>query len=105
MDLLPAIGRVDDLCNIFTGIARAAARRGWPESATRAAGCLARELEKLAGELDGAAEGDGYQILATAAAARQSLPAAFNVFGQAFAETLLTSAGIRRPRREALDGG
>ena len=101
MDLSPAITRVDDLCNLFHGIARAAQQRGWPSEATRAAVVLAHELETLAGELDGAAEGDHYQITAAAAAARSSLPMAFRTFGQAFAETLLADAGIRRLRREA----
>jgi hypothetical protein len=103
VDLTPAIGRINDLCNLFHAVARTSEQRGWPDATKHAAATLARELEQLAGEIDGA--GDEYQILAAAEVARRNLPAAFRAFGQAVAETLLANAGIRRPRRETLDRG
>jgi len=90
-----AIERVDDLCNVFAGLARAAEQRGWPEDATRAAAALTRRLEQLAGDLDGAA--DPHHVRVLLGAARLLLPAAFNAFGKAFGETL--QSGELRLRR------
>jgi hypothetical protein len=97
MDLSAPVSRLDTLCDVFHALARSAGDRGWPPAAMQAAGCLARELEQLAGDLDVA--DDPQHARSILDRARGMLPPSFEAFGRAFAESLQSDVRIRRLRR------
>lgn len=93
MNLLPAIERLDLLCDSLARFASAGRAQAWPLPLVGAATRLGAALEEIAGSLDGAA--DWPQARALFAQAQKTLPDAFAEFGRAVAENLAAGTKLR----------
>ncbi len=102
-DLTAAIARLDVLADSAHRIAKTAANARWPRTALGAAQHLAAILEELAGGLDCAE--DQPQAGDLLAQARVMLPAAFEMFGRAMAESLATGVKPRGRGPRQCEGG
>ncbi len=82
-----AIGRLDSICNALNQLARLSTKEGWPGALSAAAAKLSKDVELLAGAMDGA-ENNTAKLEALVNQANEHLPKDFAAFGQALAADL-----------------